>query len=210
MDSSKHKIGEKTSGNQASHAINCLGGINFDDQSVSSDKISEVHINSDYGDEIPEDDIEYYTVPKQPRFKEIIHDFVPTENDMYIFKGTKNQIRLIFNDECSEAEEKMYEQFSDDIENISDDNLRNQLLDLPKTEIIHIITVCGGDMDRITNEFKMLHTDELFIKPMILNTKQKVLLDKGLFYISGRDMSLCPIHVMNPHIFREVEATISD
>lgn len=167
-------------------------------------------IPQDLVEKVDPDDYKFYEVVTDSHFNRLAKRFTPNDDDIYVFKGTESQVRLIHTGEYSDGENEKYNEFISKLDDITDPDVKLHILNQTKSQTMRMIIACGYDFQRIVKEVRAQLDWKDSIIPELLTPTMKAMINKGLFYISGRDRSLRSIHVMRPHIMTECGGTYNE
>ena len=102
-----------------------------------------------------------------------------------------------------------YEEFLEQVNELEDD-MKYQLRNLDKNTVMHMIEKWDYDIERIIDEFRTKLSWKDTLDCLVLTDKMRELLDNGYICIHGRDRSLRPIIIMQPHLIYETKASVDD
>ena len=63
-------------------------------EATNSFKVEGTIITQDYADKVDPKDYKYYSLPNDKGYSDIIQRFTPDDDDIFLFKNTKDQLRL--------------------------------------------------------------------------------------------------------------------
>lgn len=174
----------------------------------SNIKIKDTIITEEMRPLVKKEDYKYYYISEDVKVPKVAHYLEPDEEIKFCMHGTPQQERLIFpvDENYSDYEEEQYQKLWEYMEQNS--------IELPDVMTEQDIRrFLQGNHYKIKNTVSNIQAHLEFRRqtlPVILNDNMKTLIDKGLFYMHGRDRWFRPILISKARVLTEATPELED
>ena len=154
------------------------------------------------------DSSSYSSIPNEVLPPKVAHSYKPPNEIKFFLWGTKEQERLIFpaHEEWEDYEEDQYEKF---MQFIDDEDVEFDKPIHKKDMLRYLYGSQFNFAETLKNiQLNLQHLNE--IHPIVLNKGMKELLNKGIFYMNGRDSNFRPISYSKPCCITDTDASVDD